>query len=442
MGHSIGQLGGRRTHGCCWTLDLFLLLTFLAAAAVTHSVARSPPNYLPKCTRTLCTGVASVAHPRLQPWTTGPPTTVDVPLHLAWPARRSGLVPLVILLHGALVRSSDYAGLVSTLGRQAVVAAPEYSARNFTLPPGVPSAGPIFDTFLDTIATKGKRPECPSQGVLPSSRLVQSVLDAFSAAARAAPGTSRPHPALARAVAAADRRKLVLFGHSAGAAAALTLATGQCASSVLSPLQVRISCEGASTPPADLAGVVWYSGTVGPQDTVAKLPPGVWGLGIGGGTPAEKRLLANVTGALAPAPGGNGYGVLLTAVAVGAGHYGVAGVRRTCVPRAPAGQRGPAGGPPLCAAPNAGDANFTTTPSKAAAVVRLVADTTAAAMDAYLAYPVRPEAGKGARLEAARRRSRGCSYLSAMVKGSLPGLERITVKGTPKAAGCRGVVGK
>lgn len=439
MGHSFGLLRGRRSGVCRQPLDVILLLAFLAAAAVTRGEAKRLPRH-PTCTRTLCTGVASVRHPRLQPWTRDPPTIVDVPLHLTWPARRSGRVPLVILLHGALVRSSDYVGLVSKLGLQAVVAAPEYSARNFSLPPGVPSVGPTFSAFLDAIATKGKRPECPSQGVFPSSRLVQSVLDAFSAAGRAAGRSSRPHPVMAKAVEAADRRKLVLFGHSAGAVAALTLATGQCASSVLSPPQDRISCEGAGAPPLGLAGVAWYSGGVSVQDTVAKFPPGVWGLGFDGDTPAAVKSLATVTGALAPTPGAKGYGVLLTAGVVGAGHYGVAGTSRTFPPGTPLGQRGPAGGPSLCAAPNAGDANFTTTPSKAAAVVRLVATTTAAAMNAYLSYPVSPGAPEGAKLEAAVRRCRGCAYLAAMVQGELPGYERITVKGTRKAAGCRGVV--
>lgn len=131
MGPSLGLSDGRRACGCRWPLSVFLLLALLATVAATRGVAAAAARP-PACTRTLCTGVASVAHPRLQPWTTAPPTTVNVPLHLTWPVRRSGRVPLVILLHGALVRSVDYVGLVSTLGRRAVVAAPEYSARNFT----------------------------------------------------------------------------------------------------------------------------------------------------------------------------------------------------------------------------------------------------------------------------------------------------------------------
>lgn len=442
MGPSFGLQGGRRSRGCRWPLSVFLPLALLVVVAATRDVAGAPPRP-PACTRTLCVGVASVAHPRLQPWTTGPPTTVDVPLHLTWPARRSGRVPLVILLHGALVRSADYGGLVSTLGRRAVVAAPEYSARNFTLPPGVPSAGPLFDTFLDTIATKGKRPECPSQGVLPTSRLVQSVLDAFSATARSTrSGTPRPHPVIAAAVAAADVDQLVLYGHSAGAASVLALATGQCASAVLPPPASRLVCEGAGAPPAGLAGVAWYSGGVSGQRGIAELPPGVWGLGLDGDTPAATESLAAVTAGLAPTPGGMGRGVLVTAGLDGAGHYGVVGAQRACRLGAPAGQRGPPpGGPPLCAAPFAGDANFTTTPRQAAAVVRRVAAATAAAMDAYLPFPPAAADRGAASTAAALRRRRGCAYLAAMVRGALPGFERVTVKGTAAAAACPGMAG-
>lgn len=436
---------GRRARGCGWPLTKFPLLALLVAAAASGVVLGAPPRP-PTCTRTRCTGVASVRHPRLQPWTAGPPTPVDVPLHLTWPARRSGPVPLVILLSGALVRSADYAGLVSTLGRRAVVAAPEYAARNFTPPPGVPSAGPVFDAFLKAVATSGKLPECPSLGVLPSARLVQSVLDAFVATARAtaAAGTRRPHPVLAAAVAAADVDQLVLYGHSAGAASALALATGQCASAALPPQAARVTCEGAGAPPTGLVGVAWYSGAVFSLGGSA-LPPGVWGLGLDGDTPAAAASLASLTAGLAPKAGGKGRGVLLTAALVGAGHYGVVGPRRACRGGAPAGQRPPAGGPPLCAAPNAGDANFTTTPRAAASVVRRVAAATAAAMDAYLPAPAAAPAGRGGgaaaapRPEAAAiRRRRGCAYLDAMARGALPGYAFVTVKGA--TAACAGVV--
>ncbi|KAK1861350.1 hypothetical protein I4F81_003934 [Pyropia yezoensis] len=443
MDPSFGLAGGQRARGCRQPLSLFLLLAVLAAVGGTHGGVAGAPRRPPACTRTLCAGVAAIPHPRLQPWSTGPPTTVDVPLHLTWPARRAGRVPLVILLHGALVRSRDYAGLVSTLGRRAVVAAPEYAARNFTLPPGAPPADPLFDTFLATVATKGKRPECPSQGVFPTARLVQSVMDAFAETAPPTAGAPRPHPVLAAAAAAADVDQLVLYGHSAGAASALALASGLCASADLPPPTARLLCEGAGGPPAGLAGVAWYSGAVFSPGGAAQLPPGVWGLGLDGDTPAAVEMLAAVTAGLAPTPGGKGRGVLLTAGLDGAGHYGVAGPRWARRRGSPADQGGrpPPGGPPLCAAPNAGDANFTTTPRQAAAVVRRVAAVTAAAIDAYLPFPLASADRGTAATAATLRRRRGCAVLAALARGALPGFERVTFKGTPRAAACPGVAG-
>lgn len=247
---------------------------------------------------------------------------------------------------------------------------------------------------------------------------------------------------MAAAVAAADVDRLVLYGHSAGAASALALATGQCASPFFPPQTARLVCEGPGAPPAGLAGVAWYSGSVSAEGGVAKLPPGVWGLGLDGDTPAAIDSLAAVTAGLDSTPGGKGRGVLVTAGMVDAGHYGVVGARQAWWWGAPAGQGGPPGGPPLCASPNAGDANFTTTPWQAATVVRRVAAATAAAMDAYLSFPLAPADRGVAATAATVRRRRGCAYLAAMVRGGLPGIERVTVKGTAGAAACPGVAGE
>jgi len=251
-----------------------------------------------------------MAHPRFDPFSAAPATPVTVPLHLMWPARlgRGGPsgppVPLIIFLGRALATPSDTYSLRAALARTAVVAAPSYAGRNFTPSAvaeapagggggggagggGDPTAGRLFTRFLTNVADRGRRNGCPPLGVLSSARLINSVLAHLDGAAAAS--SPRVRGVSAAAAAAADPHRLVLAGHSMGAAIILAAASGGCAggSAELTPFLSRVLCEGY-TPPlppaATLRGVVAYAAS--PPATPTRLPPLLWAVALDGDTPA------------------------------------------------------------------------------------------------------------------------------------------------------------
>ncbi|KAK1861647.1 hypothetical protein I4F81_004228 [Pyropia yezoensis] len=348
------------------------------------------------CTRSVCRAVVGMPHRSLDPFGSGGPTTVTVPLHLVWPARlgcrapaaASPPVPLVIFLAAALATPRDTASLRTALGRHAVVAAPSYAARNFSGgepaagPPGGPPAGGdptgarLLVRFLENVAAKGGRNGCPPRGVLPSAALINSVL-AVLARPPTARGGGACVAAAAAAAAAADPARLVLAGHSMGAAIVLTAAAGGCAGpavAALTPLISRILCEGYTPPTPPVRGVLAYAAGPPAAGGRAPLPPGVWALAMDGDTDAAVANLASVAAGYAPADSpSQPPAVLLTAGLGRAGHFAPLDYEP--------GVSTPAGAP-RCTSDNAGDGAFVTTRGEAAVARRRFAATVAAATDA------------------------------------------------------------
>lgn len=406
-----------------------------------------------RCTQSVCRAVVGMPHRSLHPFG-GAPADVIVPLHLVWPARlgvrgaAAPPVPLVVFLAAALATPCDTASLRAALGRHTVVAAPSYAARNFTPPenrggtgggpPGGPPAGDdptsarLFVRFLTNVAAKGGRDGCPARGVLSSAALVNSVLAVLAAPSTARGGRSRV-AATAAAAAAADPARLVLAGHSMGAAIALTAATGGCATgaaAALPPFLSRILCEGYTppVPPTVLRGVVAYAAT--PPAARSPLPPGLWVLAMDGDTDTAVANLAGVAAGYAPATptpsteSGGGHPtaspstVLLTAGLVRAGHFAPVDYVRGVSTRA---------GAPRCTTDNAGDGPFVTTRAEAATARRRFVGASVAVMAAAL--PARAGAPRREVAAARRARAAGCAALAAATAGRVRGVERVTLQG-------------